>query len=219
MCGENATTLSSKPIKAGSPPRVRGKRSPTCSPVASKRITPACAGKTRPPPLAHLTQKDHPRVCGENGIHKMASAPLGGSPPRVRGKPVRLLRESGTPGITPACAGKTAENLTSKPFRNGSPPRVRGKRTCTKCINRCLRITPACAGKTASISALLLNPQDHPRVCGENSSFILRFSLIEGSPPRVRGKPIVLYGASCFRRITPACAGKTCCSPSFYDTQ
>ena len=188
MCGENATTLSSKPIKAGSPPRVRGKRSPTCSPVASKRITPACAGKTQKKHLTARNRKDHPRVCGENATAAPSSPHAKGSPPRVRGKRSRSPRGRLTTRITPACAGKTrttairaggkqdhprvcGENqgiATSQLLRLGSPPRVRGKLSAFPFLNSDIRITPACAGKTFLPCGNLARVRDHPRVCGEN---------------------------------------------------
>ena len=79
---------------------------------------------------------------------------------------------SGQWRITPACAGKTAEDLAKAMFetdhprvcgenRNqyllyssigGSPPRVRGKLHLGLCTAIAKRITPACAGKTRKSS-------------------------------------------------------------------
>ena len=50
----------------------------------------------------------------------------------------------------------------------GSPPRVRGKQGNPDKAVFLARITPACAGKTYSRSVPAFQPQDHPRVCGEN---------------------------------------------------
>ena len=52
----------------------------------------------------------------------------------------------------------------------GSPPRVRGKQSMDSIKNQVKRITPACAGKTATLERALSEPEDHPRVCGENRS-------------------------------------------------
>ena len=71
------------------------------------------------------------------------------------------------------------------------------------------RITPACAGKTNRGKRLPLFPQDHPRVCGENAAYFVKFLSPGGSPPRVRGKPAQEQLAAASSRITPACAGKT----------
>ena len=51
-----------------------------------KGITPACAGKTHLLNPQKTTDKDHPRVCGENDDYEELKAEYGGSPPRVRGK-------------------------------------------------------------------------------------------------------------------------------------
>ena len=49
----------------------------------------------------------------------------------------------------------------------------------------------------------------HPRVCGENASGIHAGAVVQGSSPRVRGKPEI-ERRSCMRRgLIPACAGKT----------
>ncbi len=50
---------------------------------------------------------------------------------------------------------------------------------------------------------------DHPRVCGEKGIARDVVTQREGSPPRVRGKVLLLTGANLRHRITPACAGKS----------
>ena len=72
-----------------------------------------------------------------------------------------------------------------------------------------MRITPACAGKTSSAKGIVRVEKDHPRVCGENLNKMLHDLGIQGSPPRVRGKPYTVALAVTLSRITPACAGKT----------
>ena len=71
------------------------------------------------------------------------------------------------------------------------------------------RITPAHAGKTLLQSKICLSSADHPRACGENSVFLRLQPLHLGSPPRMRGKPIVERDTVATKRITPAHAGKT----------
>ena len=46
-------------------------------------------------------------------------------------------------------------------------------------------------------------------MCGENPSPKAFITFSSGSPPRVRGKPILGWKMSSQQRITPACAGKT----------
>ena len=71
-------------------------------------ITPAYAGKTWVVKKIKLGQEDHPRVCGENHSPIMTVAEQIGSPPRMRGKPVKIMQLFAPARITPAYAGKTA---------------------------------------------------------------------------------------------------------------
>ena len=86
----------------------------------------------------------------------------------MRGKPHRPKERGGTPGITPADAGKTIIIIIVNPFvkdhprgcgenmasvnigigHAGSPPRMRGKLFEYICRLTGHRITPADAGKT-----------------------------------------------------------------------
>ena len=106
-CGENIIEPNRVFIAAGSPPRMRGKRSHTNMHCLLSRITPADAGKTAICDLSHTNREDHPRGCGENHITDNLSTISSGSPPRMRGKHTyRTLSFSGS-RITPADAGKT----------------------------------------------------------------------------------------------------------------
>ena len=188
MCGENPPLCRSRGISRGSPPRVRGKHDKVRGGAGDVGITPACAGKTRFRMQAASSNRDHPRVCGENLPVCYVLRGCVGSPPRVRGKQRRAGRRDAQRRITPACAGKTTdakkalaseedhprvcgENCSARALRDysaGSPPRVRGKHftICSCCAGS--RITPACAGKTMIRINYMRKQQDHPRVCGEN---------------------------------------------------
>ena len=168
-------------------------------------------------------------MCGENSYLPIALLDNAGSPPRVRGKQHSRANTAGNGRITPACAGKTAwkkpgflgrrdhprvcgENpsvLAAVPTSSGSPPRVRGKRGNDDGKDNTVRITPACAGKTITTKDRFGMVRDHPRVCGENRESYQKNAISGGSPPRVRGKPILGWKMSSQQRITPACAGKT----------
>ena len=86
--------------------------------------------------------------------------------------------------------------MREKPFLNVSDGRNGG-------------ITPACAGKTRTVGCLSTLPKDHPRVCGKNHDSAEQKITQEGSPPRVREKPVTSLSKALGGRITPACAGKT----------
>ena len=134
-------------VPPGSPPRMRGKDGRTSTGGLDVGITPACAGKSLVKGCAVILIQDHPRVCGEKLKSILILAYSPGSPPRVRGKVLRITWLQLYARITPAYAGKsnagpqmpvatrdhprvcgekstTSEDAGSLP---GSPPRMRGK--------------------------------------------------------------------------------------------
>ena len=70
-------------------------------------------------------------------------------------------------------------------------------------------ITPAGAGKTFVKSFISPILWDHPRRCGENVDTGIEKLEIAGSPPQVRGKPLLPQNGHGLSGITPAGAGKT----------
>ena len=190
---------------------------------------PAHAGKTPRSASRTLGGRESPRACGENFGSKLGVGGDKGLPSRVRGKHLQRVGVALRVRITPACAGKTGskksktaalkdhprvcgENKSFVPgwaWLWGSPPRVRGKHSMRIEPNELYRITPACAGKTRCRTGKQRKKKDHPRVCGENYIGKMFHLFHLGSPPRVRGKHACIRVLRCFRRITPACAGKT----------
>ena len=112
-------------------------------------------------------------------------------------------------GAHPRVCGENpaAEIITA--FGGGSSPRVRGKQTVRAAPFGVARLIPACAGKTTPRRKTPPALTAHPRVCGENNVRAREFSVVEGSSPRVRGKPPPLYDCVLSMRLIPACAGKT----------
>ena len=147
----------------------------------------------------------------------------------MRGKLIGDYGARGRGGITPAHAGKTqlcsknvyskwdhpracGENLAlraSSRIFQGSPPRMRGKQKSIKTSASNSGITPAHAGKTQSRAYAPSRAQDHPRACGENGLTAEEALLNPGSPPRMRGKPLIRDHDTGLHGITPAHAGKT----------
>ena len=229
VCGENPKDAQWVEAQEGSPPRVRGKRPASGWRMSWGGLTPACAGKTSGSTGAARSAPAHPRVCGENIAERIADDGGEGSPPRVRGKRMGLRHGFRARGLTPACAGKTrrpapvllstgahprvcGENhiLDADHFvTSGSPPRVRGKRSREVVEGRLVGLTPACAGKTPTGKPSPGTRGAHPRVCGENPAATLVVTPRAGSPPRVRGKPVLSATSSSPLGLTPACAGKT----------
>ena len=192
-------------------------------------ITPADAGKTHGYGQTRRRGQDHPRGCGENPVLHDFRAVSTGSPPRMRGKPHMQTVSPISSGITPADAGKThMPSVLSEIFQDhprgcgenflqnqhntvgaGSPPRMRGKLLVIAVAACQRRITPADAGKTVSAPIQATHDKDHPRGCGENTKNPLDCQTSMGSPPRMRGKLMLIILFSFKLRITPADAGKT----------
>ena len=104
----------------------------TFSPL-SKRITPACAGKSDVKAADVSIDWDHPRVCGEKTVMGETVTPGQGSPPRVRGKVTVPLICRVSVGITPACAGKSSITSFRLPLYQDHP-RVCGEKSfCSSC--------------------------------------------------------------------------------------
>mgnify|MGYP000653174988 CR=1 FL=1 len=70
-------------------------------------------------------------------------------------------------------------------------------------------ITLAYAGKSCPPQAPTFTRQDHPRVCGEKPCPLMLARLLEGSPPRMRGKAVPVAAVAVAAGITPARAGKS----------
>ena len=86
---------------------------------------------------------------------------------------------------------------------------MRGKVSVYQVLSFMTGITPAYAGKSVAGQQGLCGQPDHPRVCGEKSA-ATRFTRGEcGSPPRMRGKVIVIDETVFRGGITPAYAGKS----------
>ena len=192
-------------------------------------ITPAYAGKRHNDRNGQVTEKDHPRVCGEKSRSGLNLPRSWGSPPRMRGKVKTPQKGLQGPRITPAYAGKRPlASLTTSTAKDhprvcgekynygmankqagGSPPRMRGKAVQSGMAHTTRRITPAYAGKSSLIVVSRLKSRDHPRVCGEKR-VPPRIALGDmGSPPRMRGKVFQEVQSREKVGITPAYAGKS----------
>ena len=173
----------------GSPPHARGRLRILQHNRLSRRITPACAGKT----LRFRW------TCGRRT----------GSPPHARGRHENTAKTRTPQRITPACAGKTSTALRMA-LLTGDHPRMRGEDAVVFAISDGNgRITPACAGKTVACPVSVGRAWDHPRMRGEDLAVKAGEGIDPGSPPHARGR---LRRIGRFRlrgRITPACAGKT----------
>ena len=93
--------------RQGSPPLTRGKAPVTAAISAGVRITPAYAGKRKPPDEIKKAVRDHPRLRGEKLVKLSDLNPRKGSPPLTRGKALNVTADFSGGRITPAYAGKS----------------------------------------------------------------------------------------------------------------
>ena len=70
-------------------------------------------------------------------------------------------------------------------------------------------VSPAYAGKRAVLPYAPAHSGDHPRVCGEKARMRSGLSQQKGSPPRMRGKDLLIEHCLFTEGITPAYAGKS----------
>ena len=100
-------------------------------------------------------------------------------------------------------------STTSASASSGSSPRGRGKLPPPPQDRQAAGLIPAWAGKTSAIMSYPSMLKAHPRVGGENHSWIGATVWFVGSSPRGRGKRSPTRGARGFWRLIPAWAGKT----------
>ena len=147
---------------------MRGKVSIIQLPFRLCGITPAYAGKSSGSWCQPLSDRDHPRLCGEKFSIFHRRHFKTGSPPPMRGKADVVLNRIDRIGITPAYAGKRViRSSFHKLFQDhprlcgekqhffyflvytgGSPPPMRGKVLQSKKNHATGGITPAYAGKS-----------------------------------------------------------------------
>ena len=88
---------------------------------------------------------------------------------------------------------------------------MRGKENERIMQSKPIGITPAYAGKSSPAAARACIMRDHPRLCGEKFWAAVMPSMLEGSPPPMRGKVSSADFPTAAPGITPAYAGKSFC--------
>ena len=229
MGGEESLRQAFQLQKFGLPPRGRGRAAASRGRSSSTGITPAWAGKRRVCAACARARRDYPRVGGEEGRAFYNCSSLQGLPPRGRGRASAKFLRAEDIGITPAWAGKSILTLIPIPPRLdyprvggeeddsahalvrtfGLPPRGRGRVFTSGRHGRDSRITPAWAGKSFAVCARVCATWDYPRVGGEECDVNPGVCVLQGLPPRGRGRVIANGFDARARRITPAWAGKS----------
>ena len=193
----------------GPPPRARGRQEFPVGDSGTSGTTPASAGTTR------------------GSGHRRKPAP--GPPPRARGRLGRAYRGAGAGGTTPASAGTTFSSswavslATDHPRERGDdaaevlgliraegpPPRARGRHEAVQRQRLAVGTTPASAGTTLKRRGPHAFQQDHPRERGDDDHCATSRRLLNGPPPRARGRRRVDVHIGPFPGTTPASAGTT----------
>ena len=228
-CGDDRPLPREQGIARGTPPRMRGRRA--CLGVGGPvgRNTPADAGTTGFVVTGFKSDQEHPRGCGDDPRCFPSSRPVGGTPPRMRGRQVIDHLHLGRGRNTPADAGTTEAGGTnstaigehprgcgddpasSKLGRSmdGTPPRMRGRRRMDMMRSEGSRNTPADAGTTRVTMQMSRARSEHPRGCGDDGCREQLCCGRHGTPPRMRGRRYARVPRPTHRRNTPADAGTT----------
>ena len=209
VCGEKSLVNTMVFPLMGSPPNMRGKAAVHQFVSSIHGITPAYAGKSGALIILCCIAWDHPRICGEKGVHPELREYAEGSPPHMRGK-VKRQQATAPPGQDhPRICGEKCHALLAAASAEGSPPRMRGKVEHVLQSACAEGITPAYAGKSRKTISFTKSAWDHPRVCGEKSSSTgMRWAKL-GSPPHMRGKVLKNLHHDFDGGITPAYSGKS----------
>ena len=196
-------------MRAGPPPRMRGRRRTPAISQHHAGTTPAHAGKTTVKVVAAPPAEDHPRACGEDPEAEAILDAAGRTTPAHAGKTPRPPPPRRPTWDHPrACGEDQVAEVPRQPVP-GPPPRMRGRPTLPLRLHRRARTTPAHAGKTKRRWHAKRNLPDHPRACGEDPSPPPQWFLHQGPPPRMRGRQLEYLAIEVGVRTTPAHAGKT----------
>ena len=226
-CGEQRSAEFLAPWSPGSSPRVRGAARVHRRNERRPGIIPACAGSRLGGRCPVGPERDHPRVCEEQGAVERIRGLFPGSSPRVRGAAQLLRQGPHVPGIIPARAGsRRSRRRTSTSARDhpraggeqewrhtlsfgtqGSSPRMRGAVLLIVTSPLDSGIIPACAGSSGCARGRCGARRGHPRVCGEQ--YLLSYTAMPpaGSSPRVRGAVHEVGRVAQAHGIIPARAG------------
>ncbi len=190
VCGENASPSFAQDPHHGPSPRVRGERRIDAIHGVIRRAIPACAGRTAEPYTLTALPTGHPRVCGENASHFVASTEV-----------MRAI---------PACAGRTQPGNLPVPCSNGPSPRVRGERR--QQVGRSLAITghPRVCGENHRVRVVSIAMARAIPACAGRTLVIDEVGPPHSGPsPRVRGERQDQGVTELDLRAIPACAGRT----------
>ena len=194
-------------VLSGSSPRIRGALRLHHPPRLVLRIIPADAGSTTFASPIGKEPQDHPRRCGEHAAVPYTTDKAAQSSSKMRGALSRTRGSGSLPAIIPADAGSTYHEQTVRvsgrdhPRRCGehqiapqaakagigSSTQMRGAQTIHSTRPYIDGIIPANAESTGCPEQTRFHKWDHPRRCGEHTSYDLVGKKTVGSSPQMRG--------------------------------
>ena len=216
-------------MNPGRSPRVRGRPSFVCAVRRGLWSIPAGAGETVPGSGKTYYVAVDPRGCGGDASSVVWGEAAGGRSPRVRGRPMWLLRFPAMGRSIPAGAGETfsldaqgrssgvdprgcgGDHHSTSPVAgtNGRSPRVRGRQTTVKKQVPPDGSIPAGAGETLLRIFFFIVAMVDPRGCGGDRWWTNATASGRGRSPRVRGRQPLPTPAPPHERSIPAGAGET----------
>jgi len=227
--GEQTMTRPFRHGSSGSSPRGRGTGDFQSSCGHRVRVIPAWAGNSRYGDGVRPSWAGHPRVGGEQDTAEGLTPGVNGSSPRGRGTAAHPDAPQTRSRVIPAWAGnrrstgtrlkgraghprvggEQSDDAALDPRRDGSSPRGRGtagEAACHRCRDR---VIPAWAGNSAGRCAKVQCAAGHPRVGGEQMTWLQKPTTEGGSSPRGRGTAET--AAKCIGRVRviPAWAGNS----------
>ena len=232
-CGDDRRGRRRPSRSRGSPPRVWGRRLRGGELAPARRFTPTRVGTTGRSPGRRRARTVHPHACGDDAPTAPSTTVVIGSPPRVWGRlrlataVVRAQRFTPTRVGTTACVSARTATCTVHPHAcgddcrscsraasaNGSPPRVWGRPARADPGHPDARFTPTRVGTTTASRELARLYPVHPHACGDDGSLRRGCRRGGGSPPRVWGRPVVVFARFHRDRFTPTRVGTTERSP------
>ena len=214
---------------SGSSPATRGGPGTVGWLGAGLGLIPGYAGRTGRRPSCSAAPRAHPRLRGEDQLTQMQERVSAGSSPATRGGLNDRVEVVKTLGLIPGYAGRTnparsstartrahprlrgedAEERMPAKSRTGSSPATRGGHQALREVPGPVGLIPGYAGRTSGPTGGRSRIGAHPRLRGEDGTWVHPFQRLMGSSPATRGGPSDRPCRHLPRRLIPGYAGRT----------
>ncbi len=205
--GEQDRILAHPGSERGPSPRARGAGQGGVAGDDVVGTIPACAGSSWTPSVVTESERDHPRVRGEQATRISVALMMLGPSPRARGADLHGRRGRQAHGTIPACAGsRPATSPSKRPLPDH--PRVRGEqRAPAKTQVRTPGPSPRARGAAGVSSPSERGFGTIPACAGSRYGHSVTEPRHLGPSPRARGAGTRPPAGSSVPGTIPACAG------------